>query len=127
MHNRGKPPMRQWRLRYRDHQLLPTITMKKIFFAFTIIFAVPVFAGEWALVNSSGTVVRVIVADSAAILDRDDGPWVKTKGKKVGIGWNYDGSQFSAPGSTYTVVISSVSAPPAKTSPRTKKKTRKQR
>jgi hypothetical protein len=95
--------------------------MKKLLLALAIIAAVPAVAGEWALLNSSGTVVQVIVADGAAIMDRDDGPWVKASPKKVGIGWKYDGSKFSAPGSTFTVVSSSgtpqiAPAPPKKKS-----------
>jgi hypothetical protein len=84
--------------------------MKKILFILTIIAAVPSLAGEWALVDSSGTVVRVIVANGAAMLDRDDGPWIKTGPKKVGIGWTYDGSKFNAPGSAFAVAASSGSA-----------------
>lgn len=103
--------MRERRL-WRSHcELYGSINdMKILFLIVAIVAAIPALAGEWALVNSSGTVVRVIVADGAAILDRDDGPWVKTKGQKVGVGWNYDGSKFAAPGSTFTVIVSSGSS-----------------
>jgi hypothetical protein len=84
--------------------------MKKLLLALTVVMSVPALAGEWALINSSGTVVQVIVANGAAILDRDDGPWIKTGPKKVGIGWKYDGFKFAAPRSTFTVVGSSGTA-----------------
>lgn len=102
--------MRQRWIWHRDHKLQRPINhMNRIIFALAIIAAVPAAAGEWALVNSSGTVVQVIVANGAAILDRDDGPWIKTGKTKVGIGWIYDGSKFSAPGSTSTFSVANSS------------------
>jgi len=93
------------RLRGRHRQLPGAIDMKKILLALTLIAGAPALAGEWALVDSSGTVKNVIVADAVTVLNRDDGPWIKTY-KKVGKGWRYDGAHFSAPGSTSTVVVS---------------------
>ena len=46
------------------------------------------YAEEWALVDSSGTVKTIIVADAAHIATRTDGNWVKTI-TKVGRGWNH--------------------------------------
>jgi hypothetical protein len=62
-------------------------------------------AGEWALVNPSNIVIRVIVASRGHILTREDGPWIVTK-NKTGIGYIYDPSvnTFSSPASTATII-----------------------
>lgn len=55
---------------------------------------------EYAKVVDS-LVVNVIVADQEHIDTRDDGPWVLTPYDgttgKVGIGYSYDGINFTAP------------------------------
>jgi hypothetical protein len=73
--------------------------MKKIFLITILGLAAPVFAHtvrEWALIDSSGTVINVRLSDTMTILDRNDGPWVKAY-KRVGIGYHYDGLYFTAP------------------------------
>ena len=64
----------------------------KIILAFALL-AVPTMAEEWALVDSSGTVKTVIVADAAHIATRTDGTWVKTT-TKVGNGWKRDSAEL---------------------------------
>lgn len=72
--------------------------MKNIILALLIVVAPSIFAyaGEWALVNSSGVVVQVIEASYAITQDRSDGPWIKTAPQKVGVGYTWSGSSFTA-------------------------------
>lgn len=84
--------------------------MKKLILALGLL-ATPSMAGEWAFVDLAAsadcskvkcTVTKVIEApDYATIINRDDGPWQKTY-SKVGVGWTWSGSSFSAITSTYT-------------------------
>ena len=74
--------------------------MKKILRAFLLLAVfsvVKALADDWAVLDSSGKVKRVIVATSAAIKGRKDGPWIKTSPHKVGIGWKYNGKSFVEP------------------------------
>jgi len=79
--------------------------MKKILFA-VLLLSQPVSATEWALLDSSNTVVQVIVSDYATIMARPDGPWYRTY-EKVGKGYklNGDNIHFTAPVTTTTVIV----------------------
>ena len=74
--------------------------MNKIFLV--MLFAAPAQAGEWVLCDKDNKVVKVIVASYAAVIDRNDGPWIKANYgsiPKVGKGWtcNGDGVNFTPP------------------------------
>ncbi len=84
--------------------------MKKLLIALVVLVSVPAIAGEWALVDSSGTVVQVVEAEYAVVQDYLGPNYVNTFGRKVGIGWKYNvfpsSTSFTAPISTATIVCS---------------------